>query len=261
MGTIDGSADPHLEVEVRTYGDGTALDVSLARPEKLNSLPASSAGALVAVLEAVSEGEYDAVVVRGAGDQFCAGADIEELRDEIVSGNPVDQTRVHDVVDAIRSCPVPVVTEVTGIAFGLGFLVCMAADVVVAGEDATFGMKEVTLGIPIAGWASVLLPEIVGDRRARDWLLTGRSVDCETAVEAGFVTVAAPKSELAERTGDYVDRLAASSSRAVGVLKDRLSFPVDDAERERIRVDETEALASAYETGGVLERIDAVLDD
>src|SRR4051794_12490427 len=133
---------------LRLERDGPVLRVTLARPERRNAFDA----ALIAELtEAFADvGDARAVVLAGEGEAFCAGADVEWQRSAIdlsYDENVEDALRLFRMLEAIDSCPAPVVARVQGYALGGGSGLVCCADIAVAAPDAVFGFSEVKLGI------------------------------------------------------------------------------------------------------------------
>lgn len=255
----DDLVDVHLERSRRTIDGGSEIVILIDRPEKLNALPAATTEALAAQFEGIDQTDGDIVTVRGQGDDFCVGADLGEM-DAISAEESVESAaRLHRLVDAMRSCPLPILAAVQGRAFGAGFILCMAADVVVAEEDAEFGLQEVTLGIPVGGYSTELLPMIVGEKRAREWLLTGSVVSAVDADIAGFVTQVAPPNEFAATVSSYTDSLASNSASAIELLKAQLTNSGRRRNPSEVRASETSAIRTAFTEGDAGERIQKFL--
>lgn len=244
--------DEHLVVEQ----GADRLDVWLDRPEKLNALPASSVESLADTFAAVTTDTTPVVVVRGRGDHFSVGADLAELEPETASERRATATRYMDLVASVRECPAPVVAGVQGRAIGAGFLLALAADFVVARPEATFSIPEVGLGMPVSGFATSLLPTLVGEHVARDWLFTGRDVDAAEAADVGFVSRLT--ATLDDELDDLVATLAANSSSAIAMLKSRMAPPAADV--DDVREAEAEAMERAFTDGDAHERIEAYLE-
>ncbi|MFB6142186.1 MAG: enoyl-CoA hydratase/isomerase family protein [Halorientalis sp.] len=247
---MEWHTDQYVTAAERTRDDGTVLAVTLDRPAKRNALPFDTVGTLTALFEQVDREEVDAVVVRGEGEHFSSGMDVAAAtREQFL--DPDESGSVHDLVAAVRDAPVPVLAAVEGNAYGTGFFLCMAADFVVAAPDATFALPEVTLGMPAGAYTPALLPQLVGERRARDWLLTGRTVGAEEADQAGFVTTVT--TTLDEAVEDLLDTLLANGGLAISLLKDELAtLPAD---REAVKQRETEAMRTAWTEGDVADRL------
>ena len=168
-------------------GGGGVLRITIAKPERRNAFDA----ALIAELtEAFTDvGDARAVVLSGDGPSFCAGADVEWQRSSIdltYDENVADALRLYRMLEAIDSCPAPVVARVQGFALGGGSGVVACADVVVAGPDAVFGFTEVRLGIIPAVISPFVLSRI-GQGAARRYFLTGERFDADVALRIGLV--------------------------------------------------------------------------
>ena len=171
---------------LRVERTDAVLRVTLARPERRNAFDA----ALIAELsEAFTDvGDARAVVLAGEGKSFCAGADVEWQRAAIGLGydeNVEDALRLYRMLEAIDSCPAPVVASVHGYALGGGSGLVACADVALASEDAVFGFSEVKLGIIPAVISPFVLPKI--GAAARRYFLTGERFDASTALRIGLV--------------------------------------------------------------------------
>ena len=172
---------------LRIERDGGILRITLAKPERRNAFDAE----LIAELhEAFADvGDARLVVLAGDGPSFCAGADVEWQRASInlsFDENVEDARRLHAMLDAVDSCPAPLVARVQGFALGGGSGLVACADVVVAAPDATFGFTEVRLGI-IPAVISPFVFAKVGAGAARRLFLTGERFDAETALRIGLV--------------------------------------------------------------------------
>ena len=173
---------PSLRIE----RDGPLLRVTIAKPERRNAFDA----ALIAELhEAFRDvGDARAVVLAGDGPSFSAGADVDWQRSAIdltFEENVRDALRLYRMLEAIDSCPAPVVARVHGFALGGGSGLTACADVAVAAPDATFGFTEVRLGI-IPAVISPFVLERIG-ARARRYFVTGERFHADTALQIGLV--------------------------------------------------------------------------
>jgi methylglutaconyl-CoA hydratase len=187
---------------LRVERDGDILRVALAKPERRNAFDAE----LIAELhEAFSDvGDVRVVVLYGDGESFCAGADVEWQRSSIdlsEEENVQDALRLYRMLEAVDSCPAPVVARVQGYALGGGSGLVACADAVVADPDATFGFTEVRLGIVPAVISPFVFAKI-GTGVARRFFLTGERFDSPTALRIGLVH------ELADELDEAVDRFA-----------------------------------------------------
>jgi methylglutaconyl-CoA hydratase len=172
---------------LKTVRDGHVLRVTLARPERRNAFDAA---AIAELMEAFSEvGDARAVLLEGEGPSFCAGADVEWHRSAIdlsYEENVEDGMRLYRMLEAIDTCPAPVVCCVHGFALGGGSGLVAASDIAVAWPDAVFGFSEVRLGIIPAVISPFVLPKI--GAAARRYFLTGERFDAEVALQIGLVS-------------------------------------------------------------------------
>jgi methylglutaconyl-CoA hydratase len=185
---------------LRTERDGHVYRVTLARPERRNAFDAELIAALAAAFRDV--GDARAVVLAGAGESFCAGADVEWQRSSIdltLEENVADATRLLRMLEAIEGCPAPVVARVHGYALGGGAALVACADVPVAATDAVFGFSEVKLGIIPAVVSPFVFAKI--GAAARRYFLTGERFDAATALRLGLVN------EVADDLDAAVDRV------------------------------------------------------
>ena len=222
---------------LRVERDGDVLRVTLARPERRNAFDA----ALIAELgDAFADvGDARAVVLAGDGPSFCAGADVEWQRSSIdlsYEANVEDAMRLYRMLEAIDSCPAPVVCKVHGFALGGGSGLVACADIAVASRDAEFGFTEVRLGIIPA----VISPFVLGriGAAARRYFLTGERFGAETALRIGLVSEVAEDTDAA--VAEIVTALLAGGPEAVREAK-RLV-------RERPSGIETAQIAAARRT-------------
>jgi methylglutaconyl-CoA hydratase len=188
---------------LRIERNGPVLRVTLARPERRNAFDAALIGELAEAFDDV--GDARAVVLAGDGESFSAGADVDWQRSAIdlsYEENVEDALRLYRMLDAIDSCPAPVVARVQGYALGGGSGLVCCTDVAVAAPDAVFGFSEVKLGIVPAVISPFVFARI-GTAAARRLFLTGERFDAETALRTGLVH------ELAEELDSALDRVIA----------------------------------------------------
>lgn len=196
---------------------GRVLTLTLNRPAARNAV---TAGMLAGLAEAVAKvGDAAVVLLRGAGPAFCAGADIAGY-----DGAPADRleefTRTaRGLCDAIAALDAVVVAQVHGACLGGGLELALAADLVIAADDARLGLPEVRLGL-IPGWGGTQrLTRAVGPAVARALILTADLITGARARELGLVARAVPAGELEDVTATLVAGLAAGPTRALAAAK------------------------------------------
>ena len=173
---------------LRVERDGDLLRVTMARPERRNAFDAELIRELTEAFAAVPE-DARAVLLAGEGKSFSAGADVDWMRSSIelsYEENVADARRLRMMLEAIDSCPAPVVARVHGHALGGGCGLVACSDIVVAAHDAVFAFSEVKLGIIPAVISPFALGKI-GPSAARRYFVTGERFDAETALRIGLV--------------------------------------------------------------------------
>jgi methylglutaconyl-CoA hydratase len=172
---------------LRIERDGPILRITLARPERRNAFDAALIGELTEAFADV--GGARAVILRGEGQSFCAGADVDWQRSAIdlsYEANVEDALRLYRMMETIDSVPAPLVAAVQGYALGGGSGLVCCTDIAVAAPDATFGFSEVKLGIVPAVISPFVFARI-GSAAARRFFLTGERFGADTALRIGLV--------------------------------------------------------------------------
>ncbi len=172
---------------LRIERDGPVLRVTLARPERRNAFDAELIRELTEAFADV--GDARAVVLRGEGPSFCAGADVDWQRSAIdlsYEENVEDALRLYRMMETIDSAPAPVVAAVQGYALGGGSGLVCCTDIAIAAPEATFGFSEVKLGIVPAVISPFVFARI-GTAAARRLFLTGERFGAEAALRIGLV--------------------------------------------------------------------------
>ncbi|HKH09345.1 MAG TPA: enoyl-CoA hydratase/isomerase family protein [Agromyces sp.] len=227
-----GSAYSPLLVERRADRIVATLD----RAEKRNAIDHATIDALHALC-AELEQEPRILILAGAGGVFASGADIAELRDrrapDALAGiNANAFVRINEL-------PMPVIAAIDGYALGGGAELAYAADIRIATPEAKLGNPETGLGIIAAAGASWRLKEIVGDARAIELLLTGRTVDADEALAIGLVSALHPAGDLLAAAHAIADRIARNDAAATMATKrvfraPRGSHPRADLEEQAV---------------------------
>ena len=173
---------------LRLERDGLVATLVIDRPERRNALARRHWNALPPLV-AKAEGAR-VLVVRGAGDTFCAGADISEFATERAAGERArDYERANvGAFEALARAPVPTIALIRGHALGGGFGLAAACDLRFAVPDATFGVPAARLGLAYPPEAMARLVEAVGAMRARHMLLSGAMFAAEAVDRWGFLT-------------------------------------------------------------------------
>lgn len=199
---------------------GAVRHVILNRPEKRNALNWEMLRALRAALrDAAAEREVHCVLLRGAGPVFSAGADLAELA--VSTGGPGRPWRqlFLDCANACEEMIKPVVCALHGACVGGALELALACDLRVAAVDTRLGLPEVRYGvIPDVG-GSTRLPALIGVGRAKELIMTARTIDAHEAEHIGLVNRVADADQLRQATQQLVDELLANAPVAVGRAK------------------------------------------
>ncbi|OBJ30638.1 enoyl-CoA hydratase [Mycolicibacter heraklionensis] len=213
---------------VTAQRDGTLLRLTLARPDRRNSLSSSMTDALVTALtEAASDDTLRAIHIRGAGDDFCAGADWVATNTGGQRPRTGDLVRrvphaAHRAIELLQTIQLPVVCSVRGWAVGLGCNLALAADFTVAATDAVFWEPFVARGFSPDSGSTWLLPRLVGLARARRMLLLGEQVSGASAQDWGLIHQAVAPADLDSATEELLAALAQGPTVAIGLTKQAL---------------------------------------
>ena len=202
--------------------EGAVLRLTLNRPEKRNALNSALIRSLTQVLRASDEdANVSVVMLEGAGEDFCAGADLESLArlgEAGVMENLADVDELADLFLAIRHARKPVVAVVRGRAMGGGCGLATACDLVLAAESARFAYSEILLGF-VPAMVMTILRRNVSEKRAFEMMVTGATFSATEAAEAGLINHVFPDDQLTARATEFVGALAERSPSAVQLTK------------------------------------------
>jgi enoyl-CoA hydratase/carnithine racemase len=190
---------------VRLAVDGKVATITLDRPEKKNPLTFESYAELADIFRAAAKDKsLKAVVITGAGGNFCSGGDVFEIikpLTEMATAELLDFTRMTgEVVKAMRAAPQPIIAAVDGVCAGAGAILAMASDIRIGTPTAKVAFLFNRVGLAGCDMgACAILPRIIGHGRAAELLFTGRVVGGEEAERIGFFNrLAAPDAVLAQ---------------------------------------------------------------
>lgn len=238
------------------------LRVTLRRPEKRNALSPAMMDELTGLLTAAGEdARCGVVLLTGAGSAFCAGLDLEHLESlesRSAAEHRADSERIARMFRVLYDCPRPTIAAVNGAAIAGGCGIATLCDFTLAVPRAKFGYTEVRIGFIPAIVSTFLLAQ-VGEKQARDLLLTGRIFEAPEARAMGLVHEVVEPEELLPAAERLAARLLENSPEALAATKRLLSAYARtalDAEMEAA----IEANAEARLTGDFQEGIRAFLE-
>lgn len=224
--------DTHIEAEAI---EGGVTVVTINRPEKRNALTLAmwqSLGNLFAAL--ANDRDCRAVILRGGGGHFSAGADISEFPQvRATAEQGLEYDRLNDIATlAIRNCPRPVIASVPGYAVGGGLALALACDFRVAGPEARMGIPAGRLGLVYSIADCSLLTERVGTTAAKEILFTGTIFGIQEAVRLGLVDVQAGADPF-QAAVDLASRIAVNAPLSLAGNKAILNSIADGSVRRR----------------------------
>lgn len=223
--------------------------VQLDRPEALNALSFVILDELDAAFDEVARSDARALVVVGAGDRaFCAGADIPELRERDLMSQRRGAQKGQSVFARLDALEIPSVAVVQGFALGGGLELALACTFRIATEGARFGLPEIKLGLIPGYGGTQRLPRLVGEARALDMILSGRTVKAEEALGMGLVNrVDGSGADPVEIAADYCSHFANYSLPVLAFARAAVQRGLDLPLEEGLRI-ERDLSTLAYQT-------------
>jgi enoyl-CoA hydratase/carnithine racemase len=203
--------------------------VILNRPEVLNAINNELATDLSEVCDAlVGDPEVWLIILRGAGERaFSAGADLKARRDMTPEQWSAQRTLFRSMFEKLRSLPQPMIAAVHGFALGGGTELAMLADIIVASDEAVFGLTEVSLGIIPGGGGTQNLARLIGRNRAKELIFAARRITAHEALGLGLVNRVVPRAELLSTTVGLAEEILRNSPFAIRQAKWAIDQGVD----------------------------------
>jgi len=198
------------------------LLVQLNRPQVRNALNTRMGEELRSLFVPLrfTPGDLRCIVITGAGEKaFCAGGDLKERNGMSDETWRLQHSVFEEAFYAVMDSAVPVIAAVNGAAFGGGTELALMCDFIHAADNARFALTETTLGIMPGGGGTQTLPRAVGERRAKELILTGQPFSAEEALAWGMVNAIHPQAELLARVLAVAGKVAASAPLSVRQAK------------------------------------------
>jgi len=214
--------------------DDPVARITLKRPERRNALSPEMIVEFLRTLDEVERGGARVLILTGAGKAFCAGVDLGYLKDfpaQSLEDIRLDARRIATLFRRLWTFPKPVIAAVNGPALAGGCALATFCDFTLAVPEATFGYTEVRVGF-IPAIVSCFVMRQLGEKRARELLLSGRIIDSREAASLGLVTEIVPAAQLLTRAGELAASLAQMSPTALSSAK-RLLIDFSNAELDR----------------------------
>jgi 2-(1,2-epoxy-1,2-dihydrophenyl)acetyl-CoA isomerase len=212
-----------METILVEAADNGVVTMTMNRPEKKNAANATMWNELRTTWDELAvDPDVRCVVLTGAGDAFCAGADLSGARGDLHQLQAMNG--IHRTVQALYSVMVPVIAKVNGVAVGAGMNMALACDLIVAGEDARFSEIFAQRGLSIDFGGSWILPRLVGLHKAKELALFGDIISAAEAERFGLVNKLVAQDELDDTVTEWADRLAAGPPLALAMTKRLLTL-------------------------------------
>jgi methylglutaconyl-CoA hydratase len=222
-----------LNIAVET--DGVVARVTLNRPEVRNAFDDLTIAELAEYFTSVTfETSLRAILLQGAGDCFCAGADVTWMQRTInysEMANVQDAQKLSLMLRAVNDCPIPVIARVQGAALGGGAGLIACCDIVVAADDAKFGFTEAKLGIVPAVISPFVMAKI-GTSYARALFMTAQRFSAETALRIGLIHAITPPDAMDSAVEEVLREIRSSGPMAVKETKRLLARVVGQSPKE-----------------------------
>jgi 2-(1,2-epoxy-1,2-dihydrophenyl)acetyl-CoA isomerase len=207
-----------MSIEFTT--EGHVAIVTLARPEKKNAMLLAMRDELAELCERINDDpEVRAVVLTGAGTDFCAGADIGEMGIGGLNGSFLRARHMHKVIRALARVQKPLIAATRGVAVGMGFSMALAADVIVASRTTRFSQIQRKIALPPDAGGAWFLVRHLGVARAKDLAFSARMVPAEEALALGLVHKVVADEALMDEALALAREYAAAPTIALGLAK------------------------------------------
>ena len=217
-----------MSIKTATLNGVTTIEI--ARPEKKNALTVAMYQAMTdALVAAKADGAVRAVLITGQPGIFTSGNDIEDFMSRGTGGGGAgsedNESPVFRFMRALLDCDKPVVAAVTGAAIGIGTTLLLHCDFVYVSDEARLAMPFVSLGLVPEFASSLIVPQLMGNRRAAEKLLLGEPFTPEQAVECGIANAVLPATEVVNHARRVAERFNALPPGAVREAKQLMRAP------------------------------------
>jgi methylglutaconyl-CoA hydratase len=224
---------PYTTLQLETAGE--IATIKLSQPEKRNAMSSHMIAELVSALNEIESGAARVVILTGAGKAFCSGMDLEELKATATKSRAdhlEDARNLARLYRRLWSFPQPVIAAVNGAAVAGGCGLATLSDFTLAVPEAKFGYTEVRIGF-LPAVVSVFLVRQIGEKHARQLLLTGRIIDASEAHRLGLVSQIVPQAELLTAAHKLAGELTAASPVSLRKTKALIcNFAAAEIDRE-----------------------------
>ncbi len=232
--------------------------ITLNRPEALNALSFALIRDLGRAFDEVAAGDARALLITGAGAKaFCAGADIKELTGRSLKAQKQDAEAAQATFSQLDRLPMPSVAVINGYAFGGGLELALACTFRIATQNAKMGQPEIKLGLIPGYGGTQRLPRVVGEARALEMIMTGRTVDAEEAHRIGLVNRLIDGDAVAQGIA-FAREFSGYSLPVLGFAREAVKRALDNPVNEGLKI-EADLSTLAFHTEDATEGMDAFI--
>jgi 2-(1,2-epoxy-1,2-dihydrophenyl)acetyl-CoA isomerase len=199
--------------------------ITFNRPERLNAVDFETMQLFNDAIQQAAGDDTKVIVLTGAGEAFCAGADLQARTPEQIRSYDVTAgLRQHTTpaILAMNRIPKPIIARVHGPAAGIGFSYALASDIRIISEQAKFNMAFIKIGLIPDGGSTYFLPRVVGYSKAFELMATGRTIGADEALSLGLVNQVVPVEKLDAAVNALVETFLAAPAIALGKIKEAL---------------------------------------
>ena len=233
--------------------------LTLNRPEALNALSFALIADIGRAIDDVAKTDARALLVTGAGTRaFCAGADIKELTGRSLAEQKRGAELGQQTFAKLERLPMPSVALVNGYAFGGGLELALACTFRIATRNAKMGLPEIKLGLIPGYGGTQRLPRAIGEARAMEMILTGRTVDAEEAWRIGLVQRLVDEDAIAAGVA-YAREFSGYSLPVLGLAREAVSRALDTPLSEGLKI-EADLSTLAFQTRDATEGMAAFIE-
>ena len=207
--------------------------ITFNRPERRNSIDFEMFALLATAIKEAARDSSRVIILTGAGDSFCAGADLAAASAaDIANFDVTAHVREHisPTILAMREVEKPIIARVHGHAVGIGFSYALACDLIIASETALFSQSFIRIGLMPDGGSTYFLPRLVGYAKAFELMATGEQLSAEDALRLGLINRVVAFEEL----DAMVDALAASLAAAPQLALARIKAALNESTRAEL---------------------------
>ena len=237
--------------------------ITLNRPENANALNPIMAKELSNMaIECDENKDIRAVIIEGSGKMFCAGGDLKAFSDAGDSAPALIKQMagdLHIAISRFSRMDAPTIAAINGTAAGAGFSIAISADVVISTKSAKFVMAYTNAGLSPDGSSTYFLPRRIGDRRARELMLTNRVLSAEEALEWGLINKIVDQKNISTTTIELAEEFASGPTLAYGKVKNLLNASFDNGLETQMEL-ETRGISDMARSSDGREGIQAFLN-